>query len=345
MRRLFTTAILGLAAAFIVLTTSDRITAAPASQTPTAAAQPPDLRSRYGVGIGTDVDPRQVTQLGLEWYFAGSPTTTPSPAGTRAVYILPVNPPLPEAEVRALIAQVPGAAWLVGNEPNIVPEFNISAPHSATPEGYADALAFYASTIKANDPAALLIGPNVLNWNVTCVACPGFPSGQEWTEQMRAAYQSRYNAEPPLDVWSLHPYDLNWTHLPMGDAQLQIGQIQAMRDWLTTVPALADRPMWVTEIGLHWAYPGLEVRADGKYYPIGDFDYAHVEQWMRDVFGWLNQNAVSLNIERWFLWLTYTDQLEPWMSLWPTITLTDGPGADAAVTRLGLLYQELAGIR
>jgi hypothetical protein len=119
--------------------------------------------------------------------------------------------------------------------------------------------------------------------------------------------------------------------------------MQGLRAWLDSIPALAGRPIWNTEIGLHWGYPGLNFR-NGLAYPLGDFDYDHVERYMRTVFGWLNENAAALTIERWFIWVAWLGP-ESWQETWGGITLTDGPTARAGLTRLGRLYQELAGVR
>ncbi len=62
---------------------------------------------------------------------------------------------------------------------------------------------------------------------------------------------------------------------------------------------------------------------------------------MRDLFGWLGDNAEALSIERWFVWAMYTEA-EPWQSQWGGIALTDGRGPDASLTRLGQFYRQLA---
>lgn len=315
--------------------------ALPVSESDTALHQ-----ARYGVGIGQDAEPAQVTALGLTWYFGGFPSEqalNSRPAGAKATFILPVNPVLDEATLRRIVQSAPGVAWLIGNEGN-VPSASAISPAAATdPERYAVALNYYATALRSADASAKLVGPNVLNWSYTCDGCGGFQSGLDWTVAMRAAYVSRYNQEPPFDAWGVHAYDLDWVHLPNGNAALQLRQIADMRRWLDSVPTLVGAPIWVTEIGFHWGYPGIEQRADRLYYPVGAFDYDHAEDWMRTVFGWLDSNAESQHIDKWFLWLTYTNVLEDWMGAWPTVRLLDGPSATATINRLGRLYQELAG--
>src|SRR5262249_12739879 len=159
-----------------------------------------------------------------------------------------------------------------------------------------------------------------------------FQSGREWTEQMRDAYRARFNTEPPFDIWGIHVYDLDWEHLPNGNAQRQIQQIDEARGWLDSIPELAPRPLWLTEVGIHWGYPGYEVRGD-QVYPTGEFQEAHVEAYMRELFGWLNQNAQLRNIARWFLWVTYISGAEQNFASWGGISLMDGPTAEANITR------------
>jgi len=318
----------------------------PSSQAGPSA--PESLQSRYGVGLG-DARPAQLQTLGLQWFVSGEALTwalqgdasgVTIPEGVQfplMVWAKNANTEIEQQTVRMAAEKFPGKYWIIHNEPNVKEMGNM------TPAEYADALHWYAGLLKSADPTAKLVGPSVLNWSHTCESCGGFTQGLAWTDQMRTAYLDRYHEEPPLDVWSLHTYDLDWRTLPQGNAQRQIEQMQGMRAWLDSIPALTGKPIWNTEIGLHWGYPGLDFR-NGLAYPLGDFDFNHVERYMRTVFGWLNENAEALKIERWFLWTAWMGP-ESWQEQWGGITLTDGPAADAPLTRLGRLYQELAGVR
>jgi len=288
--------------------------------------------------------------MGLSWVIGPGPDD-PLPRGVSSLYGLPVNPVTDLATLRRMVARHPGAAWYVENEPNVWTATDQGLAHSV--ESYVRGLHYYHRALKGTrpdgrdglDPKATLLGPNVLNWNFSCIQCPGFATGESWTRRMRDRYLALYGTEPPLDVWTVHSYDLDWSRLPQGDAARQIAQIEGMRDWLDSIPALRGRPIWVTEIGYHWGYSGLRRGDDGLIYPTGEFDEEHLERWMREVFGWLNANAQWLNIERWFLTLTYTERLESWMggTRWPGITLMDGPLRATSLNRFGRLYLELAG--
>jgi len=231
----------------------------------------------------------------------------------------------------------------MGNEPNVTDD---GSGHfeTMTPDAYAIGLNSFAAQIKKADPTARLVGPNVLNWTFKCAGCKGdFPSGAEWTSQFVDAYRARFRQEPPLDVYAVHAYDLDWESLPQGNATRAIDQISGMRAFLDADAQLAGKPMWVSEIGIHWGYPGFEQK-DGRISPKGEFDYDHVENYMRTLFGWLNANAVDLRIERWFVAGISTSTTETFNSVWGGITFMDGLAADSPINRLGQLYRQLAGV-
>lgn len=317
---------------------------APEMETAETAARKERI-ARYGVGVN-DGEPAQVTALGLEWFVWGGALKwalgtglqhVKIPEEARFPIIIPTKKLLSQPEIQTLAKKRPGTYYLVENEPNV------ASMGDTSPEAYAAALKYYDEAFAKADPTAKLVGPNVLNWEHLCNGCGGYDQGRAWTERMRETYLARYGAEPPLDIWSLHAYDIDWDNLPQGDASRQIAQIQGMRDWLDSV-GLAARPMWITEAGIHWGYP--EVRwKDDKAFPGGEFATDHVAQYMRDLFGWLEANHESARIDKWFLWvISWTDDFEWWQGEWTGIELMDGRGPDAPVTPFGRLYQQMAGI-
>jgi hypothetical protein len=307
----------------------------------TARAQTPRIE-RYGVSVvgGT---PQQVVTLGLKWFTQCCDADRDVPDGTESPRFLPIDPVLDVDTLRYLAGKYPGSYWLIGNEPNVV-ESSPAGFGNASPDTYAAAINFYARELKGADPSAMLVGPSVLNWDFTCNGCPGYPQGKDWTVRMRDAYVRRYGAEPPLDVWALHTYELDWVNLPNGNAQRHIDQILGLRSWLDSIPGLSGAPIWISEMGLHWAYAGIEFK-DSVIYPVGDYDWDHVEDFMRSLFGWLNDNADQYNIQKWFLFTAYAGSAESYESVYGGIQLMDGPEADATINRLGKLYRQLAGIQ
>lgn len=118
---------------------------------------------------------------------------------------------------------------------------------------------------------------------------------------MRAAYRDRFRAEPPLDVWALHTYDLDWIRFPNGDTRRQSEQVLGLRGWLDSIPVLSDAPIWVTEAGIHWGFTGIRFRG-GVAEPAGPYDTRAVSAYLTSYFTWLSDTADSLRLERWFLW-------------------------------------------
>jgi hypothetical protein len=299
-----------------------------------------------------------VRQLGLQWWLSFDVRhwvlgkgdrfgrIVQIPAGETFPMLVPMRTSdrLSEADITTIVRRYPGLYWVLGNEPNVVVGEHWE---SLSPEEYARSLAYYAATVKRIDPSAKLVGPNVLNWWYTCNGCGGFTNGEDWTAAMRTAYLREFRTEPPFDIWAIHTYDLDWAVLPQGNADLHISQIQSARDWIDSFPALRGKPMWISEIGIHWGYPGMELGPDGRFRGVGGFDYNHVETYMRTLFGFLNQNAAAMNIQKWFLAgvSTSPNSRENWYDKWSGITLMDGTSVDAPVTRLGRLYQQLAGVR
>ncbi len=309
-----------------------------------AAAQPPDRAGRFGFVLGAGA-PEQAQALGLPWHLTCcDPGYTP-PAGTFAPRFLPIAPPLDGDTLTEVVTGAPrGTVWMIGNEPN-VEDSSPPGYGNLSGDGYAQTLHYYDRIIRRIDSTAKLAGPNILNWDTTCNGCPGYPQGRAWTEAMRRAYLARYGGEPPLDIWTLHVYELDWTNFPNGNAGLNIGEIEAMRAWLDQGPGQRGKPLWLTEVGIHWGYPGMRFGEDGRIEPVGDYAYEHVERYMRDVFGWLDANAGRLNIERWFIWAAAIAVPEGFATAYGGIQLFDGAGPDAALTRLGRLYLQLAGLR
>ncbi|MBI4492100.1 MAG: hypothetical protein HY690_04840 [Chloroflexi bacterium] len=193
----------------------------------------------------------------------------------------------------------PGAAWIVGNEPNVPGQDDLD------PAAYADFLARVASTVRGADSTARLVGPNVLNWDVTCTLCPGFSSGRTWSEVFADTYRARYGPLP-LDAWGMHTYSLDWRRLPLVDAATDQAQLAGARAWLDAQGL--DLPLWLTEFGVVWGYEGIEwvERPGGGYVaePRGQFRADLLARYLDEMFGWLTQNSAPARIERWFLYGT-----------------------------------------
>ena len=200
----------------------------------------------------------------------------------------------------------------------------------------------FSKAVRAADPQATIIGPNVLNWDQTCRACPGFQAGQVWTEAMRTVYHDRYGTEPPLDVWSLHTYSLDWSRLPMIDQSQDASQIENLRTYLDRVPALRSRPIWLSEFGVVWGYEGIDWQPspNGGWTarPQGKFRADLIEQYISTSLDWLEANADRLHLDRWFIFTSLGEPESFSPGTFAGVALFDAPSPLTNPTNFGRLY-------
>ncbi len=245
-----------------------------------------------------------------------------------------------------MVAQAPGAVWYIVGEPN-------------RRAGYAagdivDQLHDLYVAIKAADPTALITSPSVLNWDFTCLrpeyhGCSWDLSGREWVEEFRGTYLATYGEEPPVDIWAIDAYPLDWINLPTVNAQIPIDQISGLRQYLDTIPAHQGKPIWVTEFSLHWGYDCPDpsnrpwsclVFTEEGIGPPADAVYQEdaVIQYLTTVYDWLEENATPLNIERWLTFTSYRDLAAPNAAGFAGLTLFDGPAPGAHLTPVGEFF-------
>ena len=212
---------------------------------------------------------------------------------------------------------------------------------------------YYYEHIKAADPTAKISGPSFLNWDFTCIACPGYQSGQDWFTSFIDAYAIAHDgASPPADIWAIDTYPLNWASLPMTDWNIVVNQIQGFRNYLSTqVPGHATTPIFINEVASHWGFSGLELINGEVSIPAGqsftdDFLWDEMEQYLINLLDWLKANGPSLYIDRWFLYATHVDITQTVKNWYAGIELFDGFHAEANLNQLGRLYRDYAtGVR
>ena len=151
---------------------------------------------RIGVNVAleygeiTDYD---VSLLGAGWYLDYRFQAHPSrPQGMWYAQMVRVSqyayPPSWTALAQAVDANR-GALWLVGNEPDVVSQ------DGRLPADYAAIYHEVYGFIKSKDPSARIAAPNIVQPT---------PLRLQWLEMVLAAYQTRYGAPMPVDVWSIH---------------------------------------------------------------------------------------------------------------------------------------------
>lgn len=203
----------------------------------------PAPNCRYGA---TPLGPAQtdwLAPLGVGWYLdfsAHEPRPLPGVEFGQLLWVrqnkndctyldsYSVTPPLTDSGLGALIASQPGALWIVGNEPDRGPD-----PGKCTPrvqgdthaEIYAQAYHDTYQFIKSRDATARVAIAGLVQ--VT-------PGRLQYLDKVWQAYQQRYQAAMPVDVWNMHLYILPEARpdgAPNGIANVALG----------TDPALAIR--------------------------------------------------------------------------------------------------------
>ena len=281
---------------------SDRGPLRPTELPATDLAQAFQLGSRdprFGVVIaGPNTENRSFLAATLDALGAGSWFSF---AGNRADASGRVELVRPGADLNDLAGRArvkPGSSWLIGNEPNVPGQDDMQ------PGSYADFLAQVSRAIRGADPTAVLVGPNVLNWEKTCTGCRGFAQGRSWSEAFLAAYHERYG-ELPLDAWGVHTYSLDWDHLPLVDAVTDEAQLSSTRAWLDARGL--PMPIWLTEFGVIWGFDGIEWVDQGGHrmaHPVGRFRSDLVGGYMDSMLAWLTGPGALARVERWFLYAT-----------------------------------------
>lgn len=180
--------------------------------------------------------------------------------------------------ISEVIASRPGSIWVIGNEPDVIWQDNV------TPGRYAQIYHELYTYIKARDPTARIA--------VAGVAQPT-PLRLAYLDIVLDTYEENYGQPMPVDVWTVHGFILreeagSWgVEIPPG-MDVTYGQLYEIEDhdnlaifeqgivdfraWMAA-RGYADRPLALTEFGiLHptdYGYP-LERVAE---FMVGTFDF------------------------------------------------------------------------
>ncbi len=288
--------------------------------------------ARFGVvfdGLQPDAAGHALRVLHVQWFDGEGTGLEPHPR--RQIQVVPAD----LTQLAALARQYPGRVWSIHAEPNGI---SVKDPNAA-PAAYAARLHAVATTLHAADPTARLMGPDVIDWLAGCVGCGGMTTGQAWTEAMRQAYLTAYQQEVPFDIWSIHTYPLDWQRLPTVDYALMEQQLLGFRAWLDSVPDLRGKPIWDTELGIHWGYTAYAFApVNGKLtlVPAGILRTDLVETYLRQFLAWLVANGPRYHIERWFVFAAYNPD-DPGDHA-GAISLLDGAGPDGRLTPFGRIF-------
>jgi S1-C subfamily serine protease len=309
--------------------------------TPTPISTPtPD--PRYGVIVHTKdlaIQKWLLDDLGVEWYIDGQHSASEianwAQGHKRVFYVdVPVVGDLyTPAEIQQITVAAPGAVWYVSGEPN----------RRFTANQLIERLHYYYTEIKAADPTARITSPSLLNFDFICNGCGGYQSGRSWSNDYRAAYQNKYGMEPPVDIWAIDLYPLDWINLPTTNAWVMMDQVSALRGYLDAIPAHSGKPIWITELGVHWGWDSMEWGVAGcgdTPQPSGQYRGDKVLEYMERMFDYLDQNAVSQNIEKWFFFITYYDVTQCNYEAYAGISLYTDSGIGSSRTAMGDYFRQ-----
>ena len=168
------------------------------------------------------------------------------------------------------LAANPGSKWLVGNEPDVVWQDNV------TPERYAEIYHEVYTFIKEHDPSALVA--------IGGVSQPT-PLRRAYLDIVLDTYQERYGEPMPIDIWNVHAFTLreeadSWgVGIPPGmegqegvlyeiedhdNIDIIAGNLRDFRRWMAD-RGYGDKPLVISEYGIlmpeDYGFPPEDVAA------------------------------------------------------------------------------------
>ncbi len=210
--------------------------------------------------------------------------------------------------IDAVLESRPGDTWIIGNEPDVIWQDNVTA------ERYAELYNELYHYIKAKDPTAKVA--------IGAVSTPT-PLRRAYLDNVLKSYKSNYGVSLPVDVWTLHAYVLreernSWgVEIPPGMTDVNAGNlyeidehndveeitrlITEFRGWMAR-NGYQDVPLAITEFG-------ILMPADFGFPP------SVVAEYMRGVVGFLLNSAdpatgYSLDnnhLVQWWFWFSVYD--------------------------------------
>lgn len=273
-------------------------------------------RQRLGVcASARGVSDTLADQLGFGWYLDWA--VRPDGFRSSEVEYMPMirlrsGEPYPGVEgLPEAVQALPGALWLIGNEPDVRWQDNV------TPEVYARAYHDLYTELKALDPTCLVA--------IGGVSQPT-PLRLDYLDRILEAYQSEYGASMPVDVWNVHNFILreersSWgVDIPPGmhedtgqlreiadhdDLAIFRQQIVGFRRWMKE-RGQQEKRLIVTEYGIlmpaEYGFPPAAV----ERFMLATFDYL---QSAADVDLGLPEDGYRL-VQRWS-WFSLADDRYP----------------------------------
>ena len=254
-------------------------------------------------------------------------------------------------QIQQMAQNSPGTYWYIFGEANRYGYM--------TGKRFAPVFHYFVTQLKLGDPTAKIVGTSILNWDFTCIGCAGYQSGEVWLQSFVSEYALKYGENPPVDVWAIDVYPIDWNNTPNNDPgklafysakggnfphwSIAIQQLQGMRAYLDSVPGYASTPMWITEIAVHVGYDGWGwITFPTEMAPTGAYHWDLMSDYLSSVLDWLEANAASKLIEKWFFFSSWKDIVNVGSDGYMGISFYDGPGVGANLTCLGDVYRARA---
>jgi hypothetical protein len=221
---------------------------------------PVDTRStRAGFSIATATDPEYwAGLLGSGWYLDWGMKSVPSSTNLEHWQMVRVHEdcitPAPEA-IKATAVKFPGQVWIIGNEPDVIWQDDVTAPRYAVMYHELYAL------IKSSDPTSQVAVGGISQ---------ATPLRLQYLDQVLDSYQDLYHEAMPADWWTVHGYVLreekgSWgVEIPPGmevtqgelyevsdHGRLDLfkSQLSAFRQWMAE-NGYQNTPLALTEFGI-----------------------------------------------------------------------------------------------
>jgi hypothetical protein len=214
----------------------------------------------------------------LNWWVQKDSAVPDAVSFWQMVRVGEAGPVLPWEEIGEMVAARPASVWIVGNEPDIIWQDNVTAERYA--EIYHDVYAF----IKEKDPSAQIA--------IAGVGQPT-PLRRAYLDIVLNTYESTYGQPLPVDIWTVHNFILreeagSWgVSIPPGMEESS-GELYEIEDhtnleifrenlidfraWMAE-RGYGDRPLAVTEIGvLHPSDFGFPPEVVAEFM-VGAFDF------------------------------------------------------------------------
>ncbi len=153
--------------------------------------------TRAGFSISYTTDPTYWAQLlGSGWYLDWSVQSEPQIEGPQHWQMVRVHQdcisPSPRA-IQAAAKANPGQVWIIGNEPDVIWQDNV------TPERYAVYYHALYRLIKLSDPSSLIAVGGISQ---------ATPLRLQYLDQVLQTYRNLYGQPLPADWWTVHGYVL-----------------------------------------------------------------------------------------------------------------------------------------